>query len=76
MTISPVTTTAIGKAFERFNNAAEAVSKAVSSDVPTDTVDFTAAAVALSEAKVDVAANVRVFRAEQDLLKDTLDVLA
>lgn len=75
MTISPVSTAAVSQSFERFSKAAEAVSSAVSSDVPTDTVAFTEAAVALSAAKVDVAANVRVFRAEQDLIKDTLDVL-
>ena len=80
MNISAISTKGIAQAFDRFNAAAGALagglSPTASTSEITDTMDFTDAAVALSEAKIDVAANVRVFRAGQEMVKNTLDLLA
>ena len=80
MNISAISTKGIDQAFDRFNAAASAiaggVSPTISIDTPVDTMDFTDAAVALSQAKIDVAANVRLFRAGQEMVKNTLDLLA
>ena len=80
MNISATSLNGISQAFDRFNKAAAAIAGGVNPSTTTteaaDTMDFTDAAVALSEAKIDVAANVRVFRAGQDMVKNTLDLLA
>jgi len=80
MNISAISTNGIAQAFDRFNTAATAIAGGVNPSTTaaelTDRMDFTDAAVALSEAKIDVAANVRVFRAGQEMVKNTLDLLA
>jgi hypothetical protein len=76
MNVSAVSTAAISQAFDRFNTAAATIAGTNSPGAPTDTMEFTDAAVALSQAKLDVAANVRVFRAGQEMVEHTLDLLA
>jgi hypothetical protein len=77
MNLSAINTNAISQAFDRFNQAASVIAGGVSpAAAPTDTMDFTDAALALSEAKIDVAANVRVLKAGQEMVKNTLDLLA
>lgn len=75
MNVSSIATTAISKAFDRFNAAAGKIAGGADPENPADTVDIADAVIALSSAKIDVAAGVRVFRAEQDLVKNTLDIL-
>lgn len=74
MNVSSIATTAISNGFDRFNAAAAKIAGAADPENLSDTVDIAAAVVELSSAKIDVAAGVRVFRAEQELLKNTLDI--
>ncbi|MBI1761868.1 MAG: hypothetical protein HYR56_10570 [Acidobacteria bacterium] len=76
MNVSAIATTAISQAFDRFNTAAAKVAGAADPENPADTVDLADAVIELSSAKLAAAAGVRVFRAEQELVKNTLDILA
>ncbi len=76
MNVSSIATTAISHAFDHFNAAAAKLAGAADPENPADTVDIAAAVIALSSAKIDAAAGVRLLRAEQELVKNTLDILA
>ncbi len=79
MNVSSIATTAISNAFDRFNAAAAKIAGAADPENPAsgvDTVDIASAVVELSSAKIDAAVGVRVFRAEQELVKNTLDMMA
>jgi hypothetical protein len=76
MNVSSIATTAISKAFDRFNAAAAKVAGAADPENPADTVDLAAAIVTINSAKIDTAVGVRLIRAEQEMVKDTLDIFA
>jgi hypothetical protein len=75
MNVGSIATTAISNAFDRFNAAAAKIAGAADPENPADTVDIADAVIALSSAKIDAAAGVRIFRAEQEMVKNTLDIL-
>ncbi len=76
MNISSIAATGLSSAFDRIDKAAEAIAGVTDPGNPADTIDISTAAIELSAAKLEAAANVRVIRAEQELVKNTLDLLA
>jgi len=74
MNITAIAGSALSSAFERFNTAAAAVSQSVSGSDSGDVVDFSAAAVELSAAKIQVAAEIHVFRMAREVEQQTIDL--
>lgn len=76
MQVNSIAATTLTKAFDRLNSAATKIADATGPEQLTDTVDIAAAVIELSAAKIDAAVGVRLLRAEQELVKNTLDILA
>jgi hypothetical protein len=76
MNINSVSASAVSQALERLGAVASALAGAADPANPTDMIDFSAAAVELSAAKLEAAVSVRVLRAEQEIVRNTLDMLA
>jgi hypothetical protein len=76
MNISSISAGAISQALERVGAVAAAIAGAADPSNPTDMIDFSEAAVELSAAKLAATASVQVFRAEQEIVRNTLDMFA
>jgi|RhiMetdeSRZDD1v2_1073273.scaffolds.fasta_scaffold2009596_1 hypothetical protein len=74
MNITAIAGSALSSAFDRFNNAAAAVSQSVSPSDSGDMVDFSAAAVELSMAKIQAEAEIHVFKMARELEQQTIDL--
>jgi hypothetical protein len=76
MNVNSVALNSLHHAFDRLNKVATKVATAASPEGGGDLITFSDAAVELSQAKVEAATSVKVIKAENDLMKYTLDILA
>jgi len=76
MNVGSISAGAVSQALERVQAVAAAIAGAADPSNPADMIDFSEAAVELSAAKLQAAASVKVFRAEQEIVRNTLDLFA
>ena len=76
MNISSISASAVSQALERVGAVAAAIAEAAKLSNPADMIDFSEAAVELSAAKLQAVTSVKVFRAEQEIVRNTLDLFA